>query len=965
MKKTHLSLSQLALAGAIVLASCGGKEEAKSTYKKVETVAPKKGEVSIPYTKYQFDNGLTLLVHEDHSDPIVHVDVTYHVGSAREELGRSGFAHFFEHMMFQGSDNVADEQHFKIISEAGGTLNGTTNADRTNYFETMPSNQLETALWLEADRMGFLLDAVTQKKFEVQRGTVKNERGQNYDNRPYGLVREKLAQAIYPYGHPYSWPTIGYIEDLNRVDVDDLKKFFLRWYGPNNATLTVAGDVKEKDVAKLVEKYFGNIPRGPEVMDQIVDRPALDTTRYISYEDEKIVYPYLGINYPTVPSMHPDEAPLDVLTHLISGEKNSVFYDVFTKTGEAVQAGGYNICQELAGDISFSIIPNLGADRKPQSLAKFEAMFYEALKTFEEKGINEEDIQRYKSSTEAYMIKSLASVSGKASSLASYATFQDSPDMIGKDIKRYINVTVEDVMRVYNQYIKGKPAVVLSVYPAGMPDLVAAPDNFTPKMPDPSEATHKEYEGLVYNKAIDDSTVIDRSVQPAKGANPVVKVPPFWKKDLKNGVRMIGTQNTEIPVTTVRLSVDCGHKLEGLDKAGIADMVASMMNESTEKFTSEEISSQLETLGSDISVYAGQESIVVSITSLTKNLDKTMELAEQVIMHPAFNEEDYNRLKNQQLAGISNSKTSARSIASIAVNKVLYPEGSIFSIPTSGTMETITNMTVEDVKTYYEQNFSPTISRVVAVSDLKKGDLEKKLEIFSNWDKKDVVAPSAALAAKNVEKTKIVFIDQPGAAQSEIRITKMSLPYDASGEYFKSTLMNFNLAGNFNSRLNLYIREEKNWSYGTAGRFTGGKDPAPYMIYGGILQHATDSAINTYIAKIRDYQENGITDEELAFMKSSIGQKDALKYETGRQKAGFIGKILKYELSPDFKKEQTMVLDKITKEEINAMAKEFYNLDEMIIIVVGDKSMVGDKVKAIADQEGFDYEEMSIDQIVQ
>src|SRR5690349_7717428 len=265
--------------------------------KLVEKVTKTGDEVIIPYEKYVLPNGLTLIVHEDHSDPLIHVDVTYHVGSAREEIGKSGFAHFFEHMMFQGSDHVKDEEHFKIVSDAGGTLNGSTNRDRTNYYETLPSNQLEKALWLEADRMGFLLDAVTQKKFEIQRSTVKNEKGQNYENVPYRGALETQAKTIYPYGHPYSWLTIGYVEDLNRVDVNDLKNFFLRWYGPNNAVVTIGGDVKTADVVKLVEKYFGSIPKGPEVKPTKLAAPVLTEDRYITLADNYARVPQLVITF--------------------------------------------------------------------------------------------------------------------------------------------------------------------------------------------------------------------------------------------------------------------------------------------------------------------------------------------------------------------------------------------------------------------------------------------------------------------------------------------------------------------------------------------------------------------------------------------------------------------------------------------------------------------------------------------
>ena len=264
------------------------------------------------------------MIHEDHSDPLVHVDITYHVGSAREELQKSGFAHFFEHMMFQGSENVADEEHFKLISDAGGTLNGSTNGDRTNYYETVPSNQLELMLWMEADRMGFFLDAVTQEKFEIQRETVKNEKGQNYDNRPYGPGRELIAEALYPYGHPYSWLTIGKLEDLDRVEVEDLKKFFMRWYGPNNATLTVGGDVNPKEVIKMAEKYFGVIPSGPDVQNMKLDPVVLNENRYISYVDKNIRYPALFLSFPSIGRHHPDEAPLDCLADIL-GTGNGSF----------------------------------------------------------------------------------------------------------------------------------------------------------------------------------------------------------------------------------------------------------------------------------------------------------------------------------------------------------------------------------------------------------------------------------------------------------------------------------------------------------------------------------------------------------------------------------------------------------------------------------------------------------------
>lgn len=899
----------------------------------VERVTKKGSELVIPYEKYVLANGLTVIIHEDRSDPLVHVDVTYHVGSAREEIGKSGFAHFFEHMMFQGSDNVGDEQHFKIVTEAGGTLNGTTNRDRTNYFQTVPSNQLEKMLWLEADRMGFLLDAVTQKKFEVQRATVKNERGQNYDNRPYGLVQEYLSKNMYPYGHPYSWLTIGYVEDLDRVNVNDLKNFFLRWYGPNNATLTIGGDVNTREVLKLVEKYFGSIPRGPEVKNMPPMVAKVDKTRFVHYVDNYAPFPLLAVAYATVPNYHTDMAALACLAQVLGQGNNSVLYQQLVKNQTVLQANASSQLSELSGEFLFTVVPMPG-----KTLASAYAAFRRSLDSFELRGVTDEDIARFRGGIEAGQINGLQSVSGKVSQLAAFQTFTGNPNRIGELYKMYQSVTKEDVLRVYQQYIKSNHPVVLSVAPKNQATNLVADDNYTISTSG-YKAPDYGYAGLKYIKAKDK---FDRSKMPGNGPNPLVKVPAYWTENFTNGVQLIGATNTEIPTVTLSIRIPGGHLMQqnNVSKAGLASMLAAMMNDDTKDRTAEEMSRELQKLGSNISVSSGIDGLVFTVQTLRKHLDATLRLLEERMFRPKFTASTFSRLQRQRLENFKQSKSQPSAIASEVFEKLNYGTGHILAISTNGTEETVKNLKLEDIQLSYEQALTSKGTQVVVVGDISEAEILPKLEFLKKLPNRDIVVPQPG-AGLAVEKTRIYLINVPKAAQTEFRVGyATNLRYDATGEFYRAGLMNYNLGGAFNSRINLNLREDKGWTYGARSGFDGDKYSGGFSFSSGIKAEATDSALVEVMKELKEFAANGITDEELQFMKKAIGQRDALRYETPVQKIGFIARIQEYNLSGNYVEQQNQILQQMTANEINTLARKWLTTDKMNILLVGDKAKI-------------------------
>jgi zinc protease len=943
----------LILSLLLTLAACNAGNEEPALHSEAGAKAPNLPEgftlvdefkggdssISIPYSRYRLDNGLTVILHEDHSDPLVHVDVTYHVGSNREDVGRSGFAHFFEHMMFQGSENVGDDEHFKIISNAGGTLNGSTNSDRTNYYETMPVNQLETALWLEADRMGLLLDAVTREKFENQRETVKNERGQRVDNRPYGRALETLDKAMYPEGHPYSWPVIGWMEDLNRADVNDLKRFFLRWYGPNNAALTIGGDIDPMGTLRLVKKYFGSIPPGPGV-ENLPKQPAkLDTDRYITLEDN-IHLPALALLIPTAYLAHEDEAALDAAAQIMGQGQASLIYQRLVQTGRAVQAYVQHRCRELACEMYFIVIQNPDSG---ETLAEMETAIRETMAEFAGRDVSEDDLQKFKAQYESQRVFGLQSVGGKVSTLAAFQTYQGSPAGIGADIERYLGVQTEDVKRVFNQYIQGKPAVILSIVPDGMIELAAADENFeVPPRNIPENFTDVGTE-LTLRPVTDD---FDRSQKPTPGTNPIVGLPAIWDTSLSNTVRVLAVPNEETPTVTILASFEMGLRDEPAGKAGLTALTASLMGEATTEHSAAEFTEELERIGATIRVDPGNYTTTVTVNTLDKHLDKAMELMLERVLKPDFTQQDFDRIKSQTIEGLMQSRKTAQGLAGRAVGSVLYGHDHPLSYPVGGLPGTVANITLDDVKAYYQAHIPAHLTGITVSTSLPQDKIIAALQGFAELEVSEVYR-EAIDELPEISSRRMYLVNKGGAAQSSIRMAQPSIKYDALGDYYRAGLMNFALGGTFNSRINLNLREDKGYSYSARTGFQGGRELGAFSFSSEVNKEATAASISEVIEELEAYSAEGMTGEEYDFMRSAIGQRDALRYESPRRKLGLLNNILYFGLPLNYRTQQNNILRETDQGALKELAGQLIQPGNMAIIVVGDEATIRPELEAL------------------
>ncbi|WP_026344946.1 M16 family metallopeptidase [Oceanimonas smirnovii] len=894
----------------------------------IKTVEKGQDELVIPYQQYRLDNGLTVILNPDKSDPLAHVEVTYHVGSAREEPDQTGFAHFFEHMMFQGSKHVGDQQHFRLINEAGGTMNGTTNQDRTNYFQTVPANHLEKVLWLEADRMGFLLEAVSQRKFEIQRDTVKNERAQRIDNQPYGLVGERMDELLYPRDHPYSWPTIGYVEDLDRVDVNDLKAFFLRWYGPNNATLVISGDFDTGQTLAWIEKYFGPIPAGPEVKRAEPAPAKLERNRHQTLEDSRIRMPMLYVSYPTVWLGNKDEAALDVLANVLGGGKSSLLYQELVETGKAVSAGAGHYCSELACTFSIWAYAN---PSKNGDLTPLKADVERIINSVVERGIQPEDVSKAVTELRADLILGLDSARGKARQLSLGQVLQDDPLYAINAWRQLAGTTPDEVTAAYQRYLKNQPHALLSVVPAGKTDWQAAePDYVTPER----ELPERQHIDELPLRTVQDD--FDRSVIPNAGEPVSVAVPPLWQETIGDNIQLLGTVNDEIPAVSLIFALPGGQRAEAEGEAGLAALTAAMMDQGTERLSNGDFSEALERLGASVNVRSGFYTNLIEVTSLTDQLPATLELVKELLFHPGFRQADFDKVKARMLESMAQSRNQPSWLAQQGFNELMYGNSRL-GLPDEGMPENLESFTLEQVKAFYQRYYNPKNGHVIIAGDLSADQAKTQLGFLTQWQGDAPALPTIDVPEQAAEPG-IYVIDMPGAVQSVLRAGRRALPVDATGPYFYGQLMNYNLGGNFNSRINQNLREDKGYTYGAYSYFSGNREAGAFVVSADVRGDATAGAITEVLQEMQQFAAKGPTAEELAYLKSSYSQQDALSYETLGKKAGFLLNLAMLELSPDYLSQQQQIVSEVNAATLTEQAKKWLDPEQMVIVVAGDKT---------------------------
>jgi zinc protease len=890
-----------------------------------------KSELNIPFEKFTLANGLDVILHEDHSDPIIAYAIQFHAGSGRESVGRTGFAHLFEHFMFSRSENVKLGQFDEIIQNAGGSSNAGTGNDATSYFEVVSKNALEKVLWLESDRLGFLTNAINKKALNIQQNVVQNEKRQYEDNAPYGYTDWVIAKNLYPKGHPYSWTVIGEMEDLFKASVDDAKTFHDTFYVPNNATLVLSGDFDPAEAKKLIEKYFGEIKAGKKLQDPAPQPVIFTQTQKLFHEDNFARAGQLTMVWPTVQQFSPDSYALDYLGQLLSRGKKAPMYKVIEKEKKlASRPRAENGSQEVAGTFTVTVTANEGVNLKD-----VEAAVFESFKRFETESFTEADVERIKAGLETGFYNGISSILGKSFQLAQYNEFAGSPDYYKTDLEKTKAVTKADIIRVYEKYIKGKPYLATSFVPKGQPDLAA--EGSVPagvKEEDILTATEVKIDESTVDEVVKTPTAFDRTVIPADGPEPVVTIPAVWNDKLSNGLAVWGIEQNELPLVQFNIVLKGGHYLDQLNKPGVASMMASLMNQGTKNRTPQELEEAIEALGARLNISSSNTAITLSGNCLVRNFDATLALMEEILLEPRWDADEFALAQTRVINNLKRQKASPVALAGETFMQKVYGDAHIFSTNASGTLESVPAMTIEDLKSWYAANMSPAAANFHVAGNIKKEQIMKSLQgLASKWQSKEVLFPSYPLPAPLV-KSEIYFIDVPGAKQSTIRIGNLSLA-QTDPDYFAATVMNDFLGGNFLSQVNQILREQKGFTYGASTQFSGSYIPGPFTAASMVRSSATLESVQIFKSLMENYR-NGISEKDLEMTRNYLIKSYALNFETLGALTGMLGDISLYQLPKDYVRIEQETIKNMTVDQHKALAEKYINPDRMFYVISGD-----------------------------
>jgi zinc protease len=870
-------------------------------------------ELDIQYKKFVLDNGLTVIIHEDHKAPVAAVNIWYHVGSKNEKPGRTGFAHLFEHLMFNGSEHFNDD-YFKALEKIGATdLNGTTSNDRTNYFETVPISAFEQVLWLESDRMGYMVNAITQSKLDEQRGVVQNEKRQ-YENEPYGLVDEIMTKSIFPVGHPYSWTVIGSMADLNSASLDDVKEWFKTYYGTNNAVLVVAGDIKTDEALEKVKKYFGGLQAGPPIV------------KYASWPAKRT-----GSQREIMQDRVPQERIYKVWNIPQDGTKEFICMDMVSdvmamgKTSRLYKRLVYD--DQIATSVSCYVDPReigslftIRADVKPGvDLAKVEKAINEELARFMESGPTEDELAIVKTRNYAGFVRGLERVGGfggKSDILASNQTFFGDPDYYKSRLKQMNETKTSDLLQTAKNWLSDGE-YILEIHP------------FTEAKTTLADA--------------------DRTKVPELAAAPGLIFPQFQRATLSNGLNVVLAQRSTIPAISLMLSFDAGYAADQLAVPGTAKLVMNMMDEGTNTRNALQISQELERLGTRLSTGSNLDQSFVSLNTLRKNLDPSLDLFADVLLNPTFPQTDLDRLIKEQLVSIQKEKSQPTGIAIRILPKYLFGENHAHGTPFTGSgyESTVKGITRDQLLKFYQSWIKPNNGNLVVVGDISMDELKPKLEkILKNWKSGSVPKkslPEVKLPAKPV----LYLMDRPGSIQSLILSGNLTAPFGKLNEASVS-VMNSIIGGDFTSRINMNIREDKHWSYGASTFIWPVKGQRPFMAFTQVQSDKTKESIQEIYKELNGYcAQKPASAEEVQKTQNNQLLQIPGSYETMDAVTGAINDIVNYSLKDNYYQDYAAKMKALQTKEVQDIAKEVIKPEQLVWVVVGDRSKIETSLKEL------------------